>query len=237
MVACCTKLWADAAAKWPELGASASPSEHATDLAAALVNTMLRTCLYDPVGRLRAAAMAALLPLSQALKAEEVLKLAVLKCRDKDKDTRRHALRVMAALARQTADSEHAQASLAGDADEQQDAAGEVGSGGLGRQLSVKQLQALVLHGTCGPAATEASRALASASFRDHLVEHQGRAAAALAELRVLEQIELYEPLLRDGPIEELFAMAFPAAAGGADAADDAAFEVEDELGDEVEDE
>ena len=178
-VKCCTLLWDAAVAKWPEeLAAStASPAgEDAMDLAAALVNTIVRTSLYDPIGKLRGAAMAAVLPLVPALKPQEVLKLASLKVRDKDKDARRHAMRVMAALV------------PADDGDLSRESGGGLG---LGSALTTSQLQALVLHGVDGPAASKQSHELARASFWGHLIQNQERLGEVLAELRVLQQREL----------------------------------------------
>lgn len=200
-VACCAQLWTCAQSKWAaEFAGSTQYSEHATDLAVAVVNSIVRTVLYDPIGKVRAAATAALLALAPALKPQEVLKLVALKCRDKDKDTRRHAMRVMAAIS---------------PADAAGTRTGSSGPGGalvasLGAQLSAAQLQALVLHGMEGAAATESSQALVRASFWGYVLHHQGRVAKTLAELCVLEQRDLYEPLLREGLIEETFAAAFP---------------------------
>ena len=200
-VACCAQLWTCAQSKWAaEFAGSTQYSEHATDLAVAVVNSIVRTVLYDPIGKVRAAATAALLALAPALKPQEVLKLVALKCRDKDKDTRRHAMRVMAAIS---------------PADAAGTRTGSSGPGGalvasLGAQLSAAQLQALVLHAMEGAAATESSQALVRASFWGYVLHHQGRVAKTLAELCVLEQRDLYEPLLREGLIEETFAAAFP---------------------------
>ena len=201
-VACCAQLWTCAQSKWAaEFAGSTQYSEHATDLAVAVVNSIVRSVLYDPVGKVRAAATAALLALAPALKPQEVLKLVALKCRDKDKDTRRHAMRVIAAIA-PAADAA---------AGTRTGGSGSLGLGAsLGAQLSAAQLQALVLHGMEGAAATESSQVLVRASFWGYVLHHQGRVAKTLAELCVLEQRDLYEPLLREGLIEETFAAAFP---------------------------
>lgn len=195
-VACCAQVWACAACKWPEelTECAAEHAEDAMDLAAEVVNSIVHTSLYDTVGKLRCAATTVLLTLAPALKPQEVLKLATLKIRDKDTATRRQAMRVMAALV----------PSVDG-------GSGGAGDGsGLGSQLTPEQLQTLVLHGSDGVAATEDSKALAKASFWGHIIKHQERVGEALAQLRVLEQRGLYEPLLMGGHIEETFAVAFP---------------------------
>lgn len=64
-------------------------------LGAVLMNSAVDACLYDGTGKVRLAATRLLLALCASLPQDEVLKLALVKARDRDKETRKAAFRLI----------------------------------------------------------------------------------------------------------------------------------------------
>ena len=187
-VACADGVWERAASRWPEeMDECAQPTNGAMDLAANVINATVATVLYDPVAKLRLSAIRGLPKLAVALKSAQVLKLAILKARDRDKDVRKVGLEVMATLS-------------------------DGGAQGLSG-LSASQVQQVLVHGIGGASANEQTRALARKTFWEFMfAKHDVGPAGALAELQAMSQLPLIEPLLREGHCVETFAAAFPEA-------------------------
>ena len=172
-IECASNLWASEAQQATAASARA--------LALCLVNVCVDSVLYDPVGKVRLAATRLVADLAVALKPAEVLKLGVLKSRDKDAAIRAVALKICA---------------LAG------------GEEGVASKLSTEEVHQLVLHGSAAAMGDE-QRVFARETLLAFLVARQAQPAQALAELRVTEHLELYEPLLATHA-EQLYAAAFP---------------------------
>lgn len=99
-LACCTNLWERAVARWParlECRRDECTPE-ARRLAAYLINVAVNTALYDSTAKARLHATKLLGLLALPLDKREVLKLAMLKVRDKDKEVRKAAFHVLAAI-------------------------------------------------------------------------------------------------------------------------------------------
>ena len=190
-LACCQQLWERAVARWPlrsrqqeededgglqgkEDEEGGSVDMDVRSLATLLINTQVDTIMFDPVARLRLAATCALRELAPALDTAQVLKCTLLKVRDKDKHVRTASLKVCAA---------------ATDAE------------GLARRVTSQELQQLVLHGRASDVPANL-QAFVGDVFWAYLIARQQHMPEVLAELRVVDQRELYEPLLAMHPSE-----------------------------------
>ena len=237
VIECCRNLWDYAQARWPSTF-DPIPSHQAKLLATRVVNTIVDTSVYDPIAKLRLAATRLALAIAPALDPQEVLKLALLKARDKDKATRLIALRMCALIGHAEmagsgeegvehgagrVEAGHEVGSLDGVGPGQDDHMGhgnnneydvedglscEIHGGGIGAKLNAQQVHLLVMcsHDTGVP---DDLKAFVTEAFWSFLISRQGSLPAALAELNVAEQLELYEPLLKMH-IAEAFSAAFP---------------------------
>jgi hypothetical protein len=159
-VACAANVWEAARERWPD--AFEPPSADARTLALRIVNVVVETALYDPVGRVRLASMKLVQGLAGALKKAEVLRLALLKLRDKDGPTRLAALRTLASVG---------------------------GEDGCGHELSAAHVRQVVLRATDAAATSSADgaaelRALAETTLIGFVAAHRAGVADGLSEVR-----------------------------------------------------
>ena len=199
-VACCREVWQCALGRWPEqLDAHLQPSSEARLFAAVVVNTVVNTVLLDPVGKVRLTAMRMVQQIAQShiLDRKEMYNLAIMKARDKDKETRCTAMGTLMLL----------------EGNDEQHGSPNKGDSLLAQQLNAMEVNQLIVHGMAGPHSTASTRTLAQRAFQSYLHKHRGQPAKVLADLQALEQRGVYEELfgtLDDSLMAEVYAAAFP---------------------------
>lgn len=190
-IACAANVWASTTARWAEALEGTSRNADARALALSLVNVVVDSALYDPVAKVRLAATRLVHTLSQRdrLKPDEVLKLGLLKARDKAEEVRVAAFKLCAQAVRSGDDEEGA-------------------ASGSAPALSASDVQQIVLHG-CEPGMGDEPRRFAADVLLNYLAAQQADIAPALAALKVCDQLDLYVPLLAPHA-DKLMAAAFP---------------------------
>ena len=252
-IGCLAEVWTCARARWPEAttqgpratDTQAAPSGGGAHLGALLMGCAAPTALTDPQAAPRLAATRFLGTLAPVLARDEVLRLALLKLRDRDKEVRRAGLKVLVAVGGKRKPKPR-EASARGEkkwaeemASEEEQARlpfaqaieAEAEEPGLGSRLSAEQLHLLVLHGASSPDAPAAQRELVEDAFWDWMVVRQEEPVAALRELGVINHLKVYEPILRRHA-ESLFLAAFEL--GEAEAAKEEGEYDDDELSEEL---
>lgn len=181
---------------------------------AALMNAAVDTVLYDSVGKVRRAGLRLLQEAAPHLPPGEVLKLALVKARDKDKETRRMAFRIIGPFVGAMSDSGDPGAGAGGRGRSRKGECGEAPEDSayecneLPPVLQTAEAVDVLVHQAFAPDGTADMRRVAQRVFWSFVIGHVPDPAAALRSLGVMSKLGVYEALLQ-ARADELYGAQF----------------------------
>jgi len=191
LVGCCVAIWKAAMQRWPN-------EKCAPKLATLCINATYASALLDTSPRVRCAVVRLLRALSSMLHAREVLRLALVKARDKDADVRAAAFDVVETISDSASDGEGG-----GDTDNNRDGNGDNkkhsdgANDGANDKVSDVLLQAETVRLLVLNAHDAQTRRVASKILWNFIAQrHATQPSIALRQLCVTSNLARYEPLL-----------------------------------------
>jgi Arc/MetJ family transcription regulator len=179
---------------------------------AALMNAAVDSVLFDSVGKVRRAGLRLLQEAAPHLPPDEVLKLALAKARDKDKETRKMAFRIIGQFVDSSSGTPNSDpASRGGSAAPERAAAAEGPArecAELPQTLLAAEAVDVLVHQAYAPDGTADMRRVAQRVFWSFVIGHVPDPAAALRSLGVMSKLAIYESLLR-ARADELYGAQF----------------------------
>lgn len=170
-------------------------------IATSLINATVSTVLLDSVGKVRRASLHLLQIIAPQLKTNEVLKVALVKVRDRDKATRKLAFRILSEIVERSNENR---------IDAETGGKISLSSPDLPEMLLTTDAVSVLVHQAFAQEGTLEMCQLAESVFWSFVVSHvpDPSAAVALRELQVIDRLNVYEPLLRS-KVNELYGAQF----------------------------